>query len=323
MRKTLLIVLTLWLGGLLLAARADSLTLTLTDGTILSGDIVRYDDNSVMLREPGEVYTNVLWTLFSQDSLKQLAQDPKIAGLVAPFIEPTVPARPPKAGIELRSVDRLEMPPKTSVVGGLFTSSVGWFILLVIYGANLYAAYEIARCCSRPVPVVVGASAVLPLIGPVVFLLLPQPSAATPEAEAVEETPAAPSVPGGAAAPAPAATVAGATVAEAPGEGAHISAASWMPSAEPAAPTPAKPQTVSFQRGKFTFNKRFIETKFSAFAKGAEGDTVMVIMTLKDKFVVQRLGQIGANDLQIICADSEATVTYGEIQEIQIKPKDA
>ncbi len=337
MRKLLLIVLSLWLGGLISITRADSFTLN--DGSIVSGDIIKFDDNSVMLRAPGDVYTNLQWTMFSQDSLKQLAQNPKIGLLVQPFIEQVAAARPPKPALDLQAVPRLEMPPKTSVIGGLFASSVGMVILLVIYLANLYAAYEIALCRSRPIPAAVGASAVLPIIGPVIFLLLPgaPPASAPvePGAGAEEPVAAAPSAPTAPSStipftPPPSAAAPGpAPLAEAdkPKSGSHGATTSWMPSVEPIAQvkpssTSVKPQAVSFQRGKFTFNKRFIETKFAAFIKGTASE-VLVVATAKDRFTAQRIGQLGQNDMQLICDGAEVVVTYGEIQEIQIKPLNA
>ena len=308
MRKILLTIFGFWLCGLLLAARADSFTLT--DGSMLSGDVVKSDQTTLMLRMANDAYTNVEWSLLSQDTLKHLAQDPKIQPLVAPFIEPTVAAHPAKPEIKLQDVARLELPQKTSLIGGLFSSSVGLFILFVIYLANLYAGYEIAICRGRPIPVVVGVSALVPFIGPVIFLSLPVMFASARTEEPVEAE-APPAAEPGASAPA----------AEQPKEDIHISVASWMPSAEPAPPT--KPQTEIFQRGKFTFNRRFIETKFPAFVKGTSGDMMLVVATLKEKFVTQRIAQIGPNDMQIICADSEVTVPFADIQEIKLNPKTA
>lgn len=331
MRKTLLIVFTLWLAALTPALKAD--TVTLTDGTILSGDVIRYDDNNLMLHEGGDIYTNIEWSWMSQDSLKQLGQDSKIAPLVAPFIEPTQPVHPPRPQEQLQSPEKLEMPAKTSVIGGLFGSSVGLFLVLLIYAANLYAGYEIALCSGRPAAAVVGLSAILPFAGPIIFLSLPSQSASATQAEAPEEAPVepAPASPPAAAASAPVAGSAPATAASAPVPAAgstsephpeeiHVTAAEWTPAAGVKA---AKLQTQSFPRGKFTFNKRFIETKFAVFLKGASVETVLVVATAKDRYVVERIGQAGANDMQLICADREAVVTYGEIQEIQIKPRNA
>ena len=92
MRKILGIIFGFWLGGLLLAAGAD--TLQLTDGTLVTGDVVKYDDNGVLIRTPDDAYTNVTWTMFSQGALKQLEQNPKIKPFVRPFIIPPAQQRP-------------------------------------------------------------------------------------------------------------------------------------------------------------------------------------------------------------------------------------
>ena len=324
-RKILLILTGCLLTGLLLSARADSFTLT--DGSVMAGDIVRSDDNGLMLRAPGDVYTNVLWSQFSQDSLKQLAQDPKYSGLVQPFIDPTATSHPAPAPLKLQEVSRLEMPPKTSVVGGLFSSSVGLFIVFVIYLANLYAGYEIAKCRRRPIMGVVIISAVLPFIGPVAFLLMPPLSDAVPEEEQPEEAVApvqAPfQVPSQAAAPQAASAAQTAAPAVPAKEQAKadmsITVGGWTQSGEQA----KKPEPVIFPRGKFTFNKRFIETKFPTFIKGTNTDMVLLVTTAKDKFTATRIAQLGMGDMQLASAEGEFTVAFSDIQEIQLKPLDA
>ena len=96
MRK-ILFLFCLGLGLLSLVSRAE--TLALTDGTSLTGDIVKFDDNGLMLRTTGDAYATVPWAKFSQDALKQLAANPKIKLLVEPFIEPDQSQRPAKPEI--------------------------------------------------------------------------------------------------------------------------------------------------------------------------------------------------------------------------------
>ena len=171
-----------WLCGLLAAARAD--TFQLTDGSSLTGDIVTFNDNGITFRMADDNYTNVMWTRFSQDALKQLSKNPKIKPLVEAFIEIPASERPKKPEPRIRDVTRLELPPNQSLLGALFSSSVGLFVLLVIYAANLYAGFEIAFVRSRPVALVMGVTAVLPILGPIIFLLLPMRAEAAPvEAE--------------------------------------------------------------------------------------------------------------------------------------------
>ena len=242
MRK-LFFLFALWLGFASLAVQAE--TLTLSDGASLSGDIIKFDDNGLLLSMAGDVYTNVPWGRLTQDSLKQLAQNPKlnskkpsVASLVEPFIEPTESERPPKPEIQVSPVQRLQRPAHPSVIGGLVTSPLGIFILLVLYAANLYAGFEVAVVRARPIAQVIGAAAVLPIIGPIIFLCLPVQVEAPPEEIAGEPAPkpgARPEI--------------------------QISDASWKQPEEE-----KKPQSQIYARGKFTFNKRFIETKFAGFA---------------------------------------------------------
>jgi hypothetical protein len=311
-RKILLTIFGFWLCGQLLAARAE--TFTLADGTPLTGDMVRFDDNGMMFRLADDTYTNVLWTKFSQDALKQLSNNPKVQPLVEPFIEPQSSDRPTKPEIKISDVTRLDVPAKQSLFGALFSSSVGIFIILLIYAANLYAGFEVAVCRGRPIGLVMGVAAVLPILGPIIFISLPVPVEAAP----VEELPAEQQ----------AFTVAGATEAtEASAQdagGLHIAHA-----AEGAAGTHA--QTQVFQRGQFTFNRRFLETKFSGFfgvaRRAAEKDLVLKVKTTRGEFVVQRITRIASNEMHIETAVGgaiqEVMVPFAEIQEMKLKHKDA
>lgn len=295
MRK-ILFILGLWLGTAVWSPGAQ--TLTLTDGTSLTGDIIKSDDNGLGLRATGDVYTNVPWGRFSQESLKQLAQNPKLRLLVEVFIEPDVSQRPPKAEIKINPVTRLERPVQPSLFGGLVQSPVGLFILFVLYLANLYAAFEVALFRARPVAQVVGLAAVLPVIAPVVFLVLPMP--ATPAA--VEELSAEGVVPGAAGGSA---------------EEIQIVEASWKQEEKKV----AGPQV--YARGKFTFNKRFIETKFAGFIGEPKGDGktfTMEVRTLKEPFAVERIAQITATEVIFETVNGQVVVPFADIQEIKLIP---
>src|SRR5579863_7018488 len=152
------------------AAKAE--TLKFTDGSTLTGDIVKPDDNGLMVHAAGDVFTNIAWARLSQDTLKELSADPKIKQFADPFIEPTETVNP-AAQIQVNPTVRLERPAHPSVILGLVTSPLGLFILLVIYGANLFAAFEIALVKARAIAQVMGVAAILPIIGPIIFLYLP------------------------------------------------------------------------------------------------------------------------------------------------------
>jgi hypothetical protein len=110
----------------------------------------------------------------------------------------------------------------------------------------------------------------------------------------------------------------------------QIVASSWQaPGAVPAAP--AAPPAQVFQRGQFTFNRRFFETKFpgyfSVVRRDVDKDMVLFVKTMRGDFVVQRIVRIAQDDVHFQIVKNEASceemVPFAEIQEIQIKHKDA
>ena len=302
-----------WLCGLLVAAGAD--TYPLTDGTSLTGDVISYNDNGVVFQLDVDKYSQrVPWTKFSQDALKQLADKPKIKPLVEPFIESApVAERTKKAEVKVHEVSRLELPPKSSLFGALFSSSVGLVMLMLIYAANIFAGYEIAVVRARPILLVMGVAVVLPILGPIIFLAMPvrvEPSKTVVRPETAPHTFA---VPGGGAQPVAA--------------GIHIVEASWQKDAP--AVDPSAPQV--FQRGQFTFNRRFFETKFSGFfamiRRESEKNLMLTVKTGRALFVVERITRIATNEMHVEVAQGaakqEVMVPFAEIVEVQLKPKSA
>ena len=280
-------------------------TLSLTDGATFSGEITKIDDTGLLLRLPGDAYsaTNISWSRLSQDSLKQLAANPKIKPFAEVFIEPDASQRPAKPEIQINPVTRLTRPENPSLFGGLLGSPLGLFILLVVYAANLYAAVQVAIVRARPPAQVVGLSAVLPIIGPAVFLALPIKVAPAP----VENDFAAP------------AGTAGAAAQRSPEE-IQIVEASWHKEEK-------KPEPQIFARGKFTFNKRFVETKFAGFVGAPKGDALkfsMEVKTATQHLVVEHILQVAATDVMLeTAAAGQVTVALNDILEIKLIPKTA
>ena len=324
------IISTLWLCGLLTAVGAESYPLA--DGSNVSGDIVSFNDNGIIFRTGGDQYTDRLpWLKFSQDGLKKLSQNQKIDPFVEPFIMP--PTRPAtKPDVKIQDVSRLDRSSPASLFGGLFTSSVGLVVLLLIYAANLYAGYEIALFRARPTGLVMGVAAVLPIVGPIIFLSLQDlrtvAAAAPPEEIPDATTAATPAATPGAAAPAGAAphrfVVPGMVVEEAK-EKVHITAGSWEAGAPPT--PPEQQETEIFRRGQFMFNRRFFETKFPGFfgiiRSEADKDKVLQVKTPHTLFVAERITRIGANEVhfEVLRGGSrqEVMTPFAEIQEVQLK----
>jgi hypothetical protein len=285
----------------------------MADGTALVGDIVSFDDIGVKFRMGDGSYSDrFAWTKFSQDGLKTLANNPKIKLLVEPFIEKPPSERPQKPPVEIKKdedMKRLAMPLGQSLLGALFSSSVGLFALVLVYAANLYAGFEIAVVRARPKGLVMGVAAVLPILGPIIFLLMPVQMEAIPVEASTEADPATFALPGQPT-----------TLGEM-----QVTAGAFHPPAD----SPAAGQI--FQRGQFTFNRRFFETKFSGYfgvvRHGADKDMVLFVKTGGGKYQVERITRITASDvhLEVTLGEvrQEVMVPFADIQEIQLKPKGA
>jgi hypothetical protein len=322
-RKIVWIIIGLWLCGLL--AKANAETYQLTDGTSVTGDVISFNDDGVVFRTADDKYTDrVIWTKFSQDALKILAKNPKIRDYAEPFIE-TPPPRHAKAEVQVHGVSRLELPAKQSVIGALFSSFIGIIFLLLIYAANIYAGYEIAIFRARPIGMVTGIAAVLPIAGPIIFLSMPTviEGGATQEDMQMETgAPPGATAPAGHAAASHTAPAAEGEVAPAGTESVHLAQTSAASSL---------PETQVFQRGQFTFNRRFFETKFSGYfgmtRHGASKDMLLIVKTPRAQHIVERISRIAANEAHfevvVGAVRQEVMVPFGEIQEIQLKHKDA
>ncbi len=287
-------------------------TFELNNGQTLTADIVSYNETGLMLRPEGGNYERLPWTKFSQDTLKRLAKNPKMTQFVDPFIEITQEERIQRTAVPIQPVPRLDRPEAHSLLGALFGSSVGVFALLLVYAANVYAGYEIALFRAQPVGLVCGVSAVVPVLGPVLFLAMPT-RVEKPVTRVVAEAPVE-------AAPVEAAEAAGSAT------------GGLALAARPAdAATAAVPQVQVFQRGQFTFNRRFIETKFPGFfgiiKRDAEKDMVLLIKSARGQYEASRVTRITANDMHVEvsrgAASQEVQVPFVEIQEIQLKHRDA
>lgn len=315
---------TLLLGFFLVFTGAlGALTFEYADGTKFSGDIVQKTPSYLQVRIDSG-YTNLDWAKLSQDSLKELREmavaknDRKLGDFVAPYIEISQEEIIKKTEVVIKPVPRLERPAKGSLLGAMLHSSVGLVCLLLLYAANIYAGYEVASVRAYPPALVCGIAAVAPVIGPVIFLFMPTKLPSRADEPVEEVAPAA--EPGS-----PSASYS----AEPAGHGAadpnHPAAAAN------AAAAAALPQTQVFKRGQFTFNRRFLETKFSAFfgavRRGDDKDLVLVIKSMRGEYVATRITRIAANDMHLDVhkggASQEVQIPFGEIQEIQLKHKDA
>jgi hypothetical protein len=309
-------------GMLVGSARAD--TFKLNNGDTLVGEAVlgTANDAGLQLRLGEGNYQRVEWGKFSQEDILKFSKTPKLLPLVEPFIEPDLTEKHKAAEVTIKPVERLPRPAKGGLIGAFFGSSLGLLVIFLIYAGSIWAGYEVAIFRAQP-PLLVAGLAAIPVLGcvsTVIFLSLPT------RLQPVQEDLGAQHAPEG--------TVAAAALAEAAAEvnpmhvdgaahpgGLHLAGTAAEPSA------PALPPPTIFQRGQFTFNRRFFETKFAGFfgvvRRDAERDMVLLIKCARGQYVGQRISRIAANDLHLQvqkgAASEEVQIPFVEVQEIRIQ----
>lgn len=285
----------------------------LNNGDVLKGEIAAVAEEGLTIRlDLGGFSDRISWTKFTQETLKLLANNPQCKAFVEPFIEVPIELkarnRPKKREFKPLPVQRVALPPEKGEFLATATLPANLVILGLIFAANLFAAYEIAVYRGRPVALVCGLSVIFPVVTPILFMSLPS----VEQVEAVEAGGVAPEleskrrdttrVPGGAAA-------GGLTMAKAE--------KSTAGSLEP----------VTYKRGETTFNRRFFEIKFAGFFRVVLGEKekqmVIVVKTSRDEFVARRIARITANEMHLqLLNGSESPVSFGDIAQVQLKPKE-
>lgn len=326
---------------------------TLKDGTVVKGEPVAPNDKGVIIKsESGTLGTRIDWSKFTQEALKEFAKNPRVAKVIENLLDsPTggegdkeenvvIPDKPKKAVPVARDYPKPDRnAPQFGFMSG-FSTAIGVIMLLILYGANIYAGHEIAIFRRRPKALVCGIAAGLPVVGPLLFLCLPTiPDKPINQMTVAAAAPAAPAAPEPKAHGAPkkglgfksaaAAPAASAEHAEAAAEGeAAPEAEAEAPPPPPAAPAVKLP---SYKRGEFTINRRFVETKLSSFLKvvpsEAEKGLVVAMKTARGEFVGRRITKITPADITLAIGDENAyydqLITYNDILEIEVRHKDA
>jgi hypothetical protein len=315
----------------LVASAAD---FTLTDGTLIQGEASSFNDEGLIIRlKIGGFSERIPWIKFTQETLKELVKDQKNAQFVEPFIELTaadlakIKAEKEKE-IVLKPVPRVARPQERGSLFAAATMPLGLAVLSLLFVANLYAAYEIAGFRNRPAALVCGVSAIMPIVGPILFLSLPT----VPEEAGVPELmPLAGG--GGAAAPAAPAEAHGSATSKLKSkitgmfgkkQGAGLSLAATEKAGAPAGPPPTK----TYAKGEYTFNRRFFETQFPGFFRvvpsEAEKDLVLSLKAGRNEYVGKRITRISMNELHLqLLSGGEVSVAFADVSQVQVRHKDA
>jgi len=305
----------------LAGATATAGTFPLTDGTKIIGSAISMNDQGVVFQQSdGTDLPRTPWDKLSGDALKELLAEAK-KDSDRERLEPLVESIPQEVAKRKEIVVKpIETPKRPDHPGGLFAlfgSPVGLMILLVLYAANLFAAFEVAIYRRQPVARVCGLAAIpfFGVLSPIIYGAMTSRQAAAEGAGVagpVEESAAAPEVAARQGTP----------------------AAAREPAAETAAPAPAAaklPEPIVFKRGEYLFNRRFFETKFAGFFRvvpsEAEKDLVLVITAARGQFTGRRISRITPNELYLQVVREEASaeemIPMSEITEVQIRHKES
>ena len=327
-----------WILICVVAFAAVSLTAgtyKLTDGTQILGDPISMTEEGVQFKQSDDsVLPRVAWEKLTPDALKELyagTKSPNDRRLLQPLID-DIPVEAVKLKeLPINPITPPERPTHNLGLFAMFSSSVGLVIVLILYGATIFAAYEVALYRRRPVATVCGLAAI-PFVGvfsPIAFIMMPGkelpledadgPSAPTAEIKLPGTEPLAPPE-------APRRTPSGAprVPIHMPGAEAVVEQAA-VPEAAPL------PAPIVFARGDYSFNRRFFETKFPGFFRAiraeAEKDLVLFFKTSRGEFVGRRITNITPNELYLQVFNKDVTademIPFMEVMEVQIRHKDA
>ena len=305
----ILMLVLVWVQAAVLAAEFK-----LTNGDVLKGEAAQITSDGMVVRlDVGGFSDRVGWARFTQESLKSLLDNPAAKKFVEPFIEIPIEQkkreRAKKTEIVVKDPEtRLDRPnPKARFFPGLITPA-GFMVLGLFMAANLYAAFAIAQFRARPVALVMGVSLLFPVLGPIIFLM-------SPDAEGSGPPPLD--------APAPSTNEVVSAEAKVPGMQSGLGLQSHQKPTKAGGDASAQ----VYRRSDTTFDRRFFETKFTGFFRVVpeNPDMVLVVKTAKQEYVARRISRISANEvhLQMLRGNTESSVTFGEIAEVQVRHKDA
>lgn len=308
----------LWLPLVLVTAGAADFKLI--TGDVYRGTLSAADNDGIVVRlETGEFSPRIDWAKLSDETLRELLDNPRARPFAEPLVEPTDVVVPAKVkAVNVRPVaGRMPLPEdvKKGLLSALMTPN-GLLLVIALFFANLYAAFEVARFKWRPPALVCGLSAVLPVVGWVIFLVLPRVTVAEKES-ATEAAVAGSNV----------SVATAAQAAEAPRGGA--AAALGLSKASASAGGGGSDGTPKvFKRGETTFNRRFFETQFPSFFRvitsDADRDLVLDVAAGKSSVVASRISRISAAEIHFkTTTNQELGVSFADITQVTLRHKDA
>lgn len=286
-------------------------------GDVEKGEIASVNDEGLVVRrEIGGFSPRIGWGKLTQDTLKDMTNNPAAFKFAEPFIEITIEQKErikkEKQVIKVKDAPTVERPVGSKKFLRSLMTPPGYLILALLFLANLYAAYEVAVFRNRPAVMVCLFSVPFPVVGPLLFLAIPD-GEPVPDEFAPEPTVAEANAQVGA--PDPVKSTAAGGLGLAAGH-------DKSPKADAA-------NNQVYKRANTNFDRRFFETKFAGFfrviASEADKDLVLVVKAAKAEYIAKRISRISSNEMhmQLLRGGAETSVSFSEILEVQARHKDA
>jgi hypothetical protein len=308
---------------------------TLANDTKVEGDPISITEDGVVFHTAdGADLARIPLDKFTQDSLRALraAAKPGEKALLDQWIEELPQEKAQRKEIIVKPIQIPDRPTTRLGVMALFASPVGLTILLILYGANLFAAYEVAIYRRQPLSTVCGLAAV-PLLGvlsPIIFIAMPTRTELI-EGQEEPQTRFRSIPPPAEDVAAPPEERAGAGSGKRPSLTVQGTGATRQPAGPLAQETASVlPEPIVFRRGDFSFNRRFFETKLAGFFRlvpgEAEKDMVIHIKSGRGDFTGRRITRVTPAELYLQVFHDNATademIPFVEVLEVQIRHKD-
>jgi len=299
--------------------------ISLTNGDIIEGTVADVDqDGIVVRRDIGGFARRANWMELTQESLKKIRRlgqtDPGrykgAAAFAEPFIEPNesqmernLPPGPARGLVEP------EVPPSVPVASKMaaYGSGGGIGLLVAIAIGSMVAGLGVAAFRESNALLAAGVSLVLPVVGPILFLVKPEVEYEDDEEDEYEYEEA--EAPEGATM---SDTGGGAVVGMVP-EANKMSFAQTGPKK-----SGLKPQT--WTRGNTRFDRSFFQNNFPNYFKvvlgAAERDMALALKTGKREYVGQRIKRISGTDIHMeLLNGKEQKISFSEIGEVDLRAK--
>lgn len=301
------------LGWAAFAADLAAADFKMTDGSVITGSMVApNDDGAVIRRSSGGLTSRMGWDRFAQETLIELAKDPKLKESVEAFIDAPESADPARPEVVVKDPPgKVVRPAKAPGMFAALGTQAGLFILAILILANLYAAHEVAVYRNYPSAAVMGTSLILPVLGPVLFLCMPTRVREDVQLEAQFEAPQEVQNTG-------AQDLAAAGLG---GSGLSLSAGHKAGSGAPASAAPAV-----YRAGDTEFNRAFFEKAFPQFFRvsraESDKDAVLAIRSGKGEVVATRISRISSNEIGLMTQKGhEVQLRFADISEVQVRAR--